>query len=238
MDIKLYSHYEILGISEDADQDAIKKAFNNLAKSRHSDKNQGYVQLADAKFIEIKKSYDVLSDPLKRKEYDSEHAQTKYTDISGMQKEMSSLILQLHDWGISTPVLERIVEQFAKVQNVESEREILQEIRKRLSESESKNRSLWIDATAMSRKINELQSENARLWQRSANSRRQYREHMEVLLAEISELKSDNTELELENESLIRRNADLAPALYRAYLENEKLYRILDGTNPLPPPWS
>jgi curved DNA-binding protein len=62
-------YYKILGVSRDATQDQIKKAFRKLAVKYHPDKNPGNKE-AEAMFKEITEAYEVLSDPEKRRRYD------------------------------------------------------------------------------------------------------------------------------------------------------------------------
>lgn len=62
-------HYELLGVSRDADTDTIKKAYRKLAKKYHPDTNSGNPQAAEM-FKKITEAYSVLSDEKKRKEYD------------------------------------------------------------------------------------------------------------------------------------------------------------------------
>ena len=59
-------YYKILGVEKQASKDEIKKAFRKLAHEHHPDKNQGN----DAKFKEINEAYTVLSDDVKRQQYD------------------------------------------------------------------------------------------------------------------------------------------------------------------------
>lgn len=63
-------YYEILGISRDATQEEIKKAYKKLAKKWHPDLNPENKKEAEEKFKEITEAYQVLSDPEKRAQYD------------------------------------------------------------------------------------------------------------------------------------------------------------------------
>ena len=62
-------YYEVLGVSKDADDAALKKAYRMLAKKYHPDANPGDKR-AEAAFKEINEAYSVLSDPKKRAQYD------------------------------------------------------------------------------------------------------------------------------------------------------------------------
>jgi molecular chaperone DnaJ len=62
-------YYEILGVTRDADETAIKKAFRRLARELHPDVNSHDPE-AEEKFKEAAEAYEVLSDPERRATYD------------------------------------------------------------------------------------------------------------------------------------------------------------------------
>lgn len=62
--------YKVLGVSQNADPEEIKKAYRRLARKFHPDRNPGD-NVAETKFKEIGEAYAVLSDAEQRKQYDS-----------------------------------------------------------------------------------------------------------------------------------------------------------------------
>ncbi len=62
-------YYEVLGVSRDADEATLKKAYRKVAKKYHPDVNPGDKE-AEKKFKEASEAYAVLSDPEKRRQYD------------------------------------------------------------------------------------------------------------------------------------------------------------------------
>jgi curved DNA-binding protein len=67
MDYKDY--YAVLGVEKAASQEEIKKAYRQLAKTWHPDKNPGS-KVAETRFKEVSEAYEVLSDVEKKKHYD------------------------------------------------------------------------------------------------------------------------------------------------------------------------
>lgn len=61
-------YYEVLGVSKTASQDEIKKAYRKLALQYHPDRNK--TKEGEAKFKEVTRAYEVLSNAEKRQQYD------------------------------------------------------------------------------------------------------------------------------------------------------------------------
>src|SRR3954453_16801419 len=62
-------YYAALDVPKDADAATIKKAYRQLARDLHPDKNPNNAE-AEARFKEVSEAYDVLSDTKRRGEYD------------------------------------------------------------------------------------------------------------------------------------------------------------------------
>ena len=70
------NYYEVLGLSQNADQKQIKSAFYKLAKQYHPDINKG----TEDKFKQVNEAFEVLSDDGKKQQYDN---QLKYGNTGG-----------------------------------------------------------------------------------------------------------------------------------------------------------
>lgn len=74
------SYYDILGVKRNATDKEIKAAYRRLARKYHPDVNPGD-RAAEARFKEINRAYEVLSDPEKRAKYDRYGDQWEQAEI-------------------------------------------------------------------------------------------------------------------------------------------------------------
>ncbi|CAH0718729.1 unnamed protein product, partial [Brenthis ino] len=83
---KIGDPYKILGIHRRASLTEIRKAYRQLAKEWHPDKNED--PNAEARFVEIKQAYELLSDTERRQAY----------DLYGITNEDDHMYKQRHDY--------------------------------------------------------------------------------------------------------------------------------------------
>lgn len=76
-------YYKILGVSRDASDDEIKRAFRKLARKYHPDVAAD--AQAEAKFKQVNEAFSVLSNPERREEYDSPQPQTGFDGSPGWE---------------------------------------------------------------------------------------------------------------------------------------------------------
>src|SRR5919204_865798 len=69
MAVEFKDYYKILGVNRNADEKTIKSAYRRLARKYHPDVNKGKNTVD--RFKEVTEAYEVLSDPDKRRRYDS-----------------------------------------------------------------------------------------------------------------------------------------------------------------------
>ncbi len=71
------SLYDVLGVSANADQSQIKRQFRKLALQLHPDKTRGN-KVLEERFKRVNEAYQVLSDPVRRRNYDFRLSYTNY----------------------------------------------------------------------------------------------------------------------------------------------------------------
>lgn len=93
------THYETLGVSRDATNEEIKHAYRKLAMEYHPDRNDQSEE-SEAKFKALQKAYDVLSDTVKRAEYDA--GATDHTTQSHIEKAASLMLADMIDSAVDS----------------------------------------------------------------------------------------------------------------------------------------
>ncbi|MEM3074826.1 MAG: molecular chaperone DnaJ [Candidatus Pacearchaeota archaeon] len=92
-------YYKILGVSKEASQEEIKKAFRYLARKYHPDVNQGNKE-SEEKFKEINEAFQVLGNPQKKAQYD-QYGSSAFSaeDISGFRSQRFNFDDLFSDFG-------------------------------------------------------------------------------------------------------------------------------------------
>jgi curved DNA-binding protein len=92
-------YYGTLGVSRNASDTEIKKAYRKLAMQYHPDRNPGKEKWANDKFKEINEAYGVLGDPKKRKQYDQFGTVGEMGDIFGSPFTRTTFQEMMKDFG-------------------------------------------------------------------------------------------------------------------------------------------
>jgi DnaJ-class molecular chaperone len=92
-------YYQILGVSKNARQEEVKKAYRKLAMQYHPDRNPGRETWANDKFKEINEAFGVLGDPDKRQQYDQYGTVGGLGDIFGSTDTRSTFEDLMRDYG-------------------------------------------------------------------------------------------------------------------------------------------
>ncbi len=93
----LKNYYELLGLTPEASQEEIHKAYIALAKQFHPDHNY---DSDDRRMIELNQIYEVLSNPAKKQEYDTRFNPAKTYDFTKAQESQAA-----------SPPKERVIKQ-------------------------------------------------------------------------------------------------------------------------------
>jgi curved DNA-binding protein len=99
MALSYTDYYDVLGVSHDADQDAIRSAYRKLARKYHPDLNSE--EDAEERFKELGEAYEVLSDPEKRERYDRLGANWKETEREAPNESFTDFF-SAQGWGDGT----------------------------------------------------------------------------------------------------------------------------------------
>lgn len=90
--------YEVLGLTKGADDKAVKRAYHKLAKKYHPDTNQGDSN-AEQKFKEVSEAYEVLSNPEKKKLYDTYGMAAFDESTANFYKNHTNDASDFNNWG-------------------------------------------------------------------------------------------------------------------------------------------
>ncbi|MBB3119411.1 MULTISPECIES: DnaJ domain-containing protein [Telluria group] len=90
--------YNVLGVAPNASDEEIKKVYRSLAMRFHPDRNQA--PGADARFKAIVKAYEVLSDPVKREEYNQSLNHRIVIDPEAEAYQLWRSVFSLHGVGL------------------------------------------------------------------------------------------------------------------------------------------
>jgi molecular chaperone DnaJ len=98
--------YATLGVSRDASPEEIKQAFRRLAREHHPDRNPNDPR-AQQRFQEINAAYQLLSDPVKRRRFDSFGSERPGPNVSGGVYDFSDLFSEFFNQFMRRPAASR-----------------------------------------------------------------------------------------------------------------------------------
>jgi len=88
------NYYAILGVSPNVTAKQLKQRFRELARQRHPDRFQGALKVqAEAEFQDITEAFNVLSDPVRRRQHDSELQRPRQTAAANDPKQLARVFL-------------------------------------------------------------------------------------------------------------------------------------------------
>jgi curved DNA-binding protein CbpA len=82
--MEFIDYYEVLNVAENATFEEVKKAFRELAKKYHPDKNKDLN--ASTKFIEVFEAYEILKDHNTKAIFDKQRLNYKYSSLANSNK--------------------------------------------------------------------------------------------------------------------------------------------------------
>ena len=151
------NYYAVLGVSQDASFDEIKKMYSNLIKAFHPDYYHGDKECANKKSVEINEAYSILKNPEARKQYDAflneendfSQNQTFHSDMQSNvqdEKTYSDNLIKCSDCGKWYSKSAERCPNCGKInQELIHEREVNKKIQQTLSQIEAENQKLLDD---------------------------------------------------------------------------------------------
>ncbi|MBI4607683.1 MAG: J domain-containing protein [Candidatus Rokubacteria bacterium] len=108
-------YYQLLGVGTGAAEEEIKRAYRRLALQYHPDRNPGD-RAAEERFKELSEAYAVLSDPVKRREYDGFRlAQDRHESFRGRAWSRDDLFRDLFADPGSADLLQELAREFSRL---------------------------------------------------------------------------------------------------------------------------
>lgn len=110
---KKVDYYEVLGVTRDADEEAIRAAYRRLAKALHPDVN--HRKTATEEFKLLQDAFHALSDPVAKRTYD---AQQRRAAVADVPDDDVDTILRTFDVEVTTVVKKKKKKKKPKVAEV------------------------------------------------------------------------------------------------------------------------